>query len=71
LGVSTPTFIGAFCAIDGIGKAAAPVAAAVPTMNFRRLSRKAISSSLWRGGTRTAFFTPALDVPVCPLARRW
>jgi hypothetical protein len=49
LGVSTPTFIGAFWAIDGIGNVAAPVTAAVPAMNVRRLSRKAICFSLWRG----------------------
>src|SRR5262245_7829233 len=55
LGVSTPTFIGAFWAIAGIGKAAAPVAAAVVAMNFRRLSLKAISSSLWVRLARRVF----------------
>src|SRR5262249_15834117 len=41
--VKTPTFMGAFWAIDGIGNPAAPVAAAaVPAMNVRRLSRKTI-----------------------------
>src|SRR6516165_9761926 len=45
--------MGAFWAIDGIGKPAAPVAAAaVPAMNVRRLSRKTIFSSLGCGHPR-------------------
>jgi hypothetical protein len=37
----------------------------VPAMNVRRLSRKAICFSLWRGVVCAAYRLPVLDLPVC------
>ena len=45
LTVSRPILIGADCAIDGIGNALAPEAAATPARNLRRLMRWRMGSS--------------------------